>query len=306
MTPRQMVVLLLPATLCLAWMNPTRDRIIEGNALLKKGKYEESIERYGEVLVDDPESPLLNFNMGVANFKAGKYSEAVASFSRVRPSDDDLSRTARAAYNTGNAEYRIGAAAENDKPQEAIAAYGRALVAYRRAIVLDPEDKDAKFNYEFVAKKIDDLKRKLEEQQQQQDQQRDQNQDQQPQDQQQPPDQQQADKQEQPAQEAPNDPGEQQGGEQQSDQAQQPPQAPQENQPDEDSQAAAEPQGEQSANPAAEKPAVQGSASDEPHDRMSPQEAAALVDTARNDELQPGEFARRQQGAAVAEPAQDW
>ena len=39
---------------------------------------------------------------------------------------------------------------------------------------------------------------------------------------------------------------------------------------------------------------------------MSPAEAAALVDTAKNDELQAGEFARQAQGAAVAEPAQDW
>ena len=36
------------------------------------------------------------------------------------------------------------------------------------------------------------------------------------------------------------------------------------------------------------------------------QEAAALIDTAKNDELQPDEFARQVQGATVAEPAQDW
>ena len=39
---------------------------------------------------------------------------------------------------------------------------------------------------------------------------------------------------------------------------------------------------------------------------MSQQEAAALIDTAKNDELQPDEFARQVQGGVVAEPAQDW
>jgi hypothetical protein len=38
---------------------------------------------------------------------------------------------------------------------------------------------------------------------------------------------------------------------------------------------------------------------------MSPRDAAALIDTARGDELRPEEFVRRAQGAGVAEPAQD-
>ena len=44
----------------------------------------------------------------------------------------------------------------------------------------------------------------------------------------------------------------------------------------------------------------------EKKDKMSPQEAAALIDTARNDEMQPEEFAHQVQGGAVSEPSQDW
>ena len=39
---------------------------------------------------------------------------------------------------------------------------------------------------------------------------------------------------------------------------------------------------------------------------MTRPEAAALLDAQRAEEVQPGDVVRRLQGAAVAEPAQDW
>ena len=39
---------------------------------------------------------------------------------------------------------------------------------------------------------------------------------------------------------------------------------------------------------------------------MSRKEAAALLDAERNQEVKPDEITRQLQGAAVAEPAEDW
>jgi hypothetical protein len=39
---------------------------------------------------------------------------------------------------------------------------------------------------------------------------------------------------------------------------------------------------------------------------MSPKEAAALLDAERNQEVRPDEVTRQLEGAAVAEPAEDW
>ena len=39
---------------------------------------------------------------------------------------------------------------------------------------------------------------------------------------------------------------------------------------------------------------------------MSPQEATALLDAQRDQELRPDEMLRQLQGAGEAEPAQDW
>jgi Ca-activated chloride channel family protein len=305
------LLLLCAGTFCLAWMNPTRDRIAEGNRLFDQGKFDAAISKYGEALVDDPDSPLLNFNMGDANYKAGKYAEATASFSRVRAGDDDPKRQARTAYNIGNAQYRLGAAAEAGKPQDALQAYAAALVAYRRALGADPTDQDAKFNYEFVSKKIDDLEKKLEEQKQQQDkqQQNKKQQDQQQQDKQQDTQQQQADQQQkqQDEQQQPQNDQQQQANEEGQQQETQQQKAEDEKQQKQE-QAGGQPEQQQDAQEKQEQERAARAATSggENKDKMSPQEAAALIDTAKNDELQPDEFARQVQGAAVAEPAQDW
>jgi len=284
------LILLAPAP-CRAWLNPTRDRIAEGNRLFKQGKFDDAIGKYGEALVDNPDSPLLNFNMGDANYKAGKYAEAMAAYSRVRGIGEDSKRAARTAYNIGNAQYRLGAAAEADKPEDALKAYATALAAYRRALGADPTDQDAKFNYEFVSKKIDDLKKKLDEQKKQEEQQQQQQQDQQKQSDEQK-DQQQQQQQQQDQQRTQQEEQQQRSDEQKKQQEEQQQQAAQEKS---DEQKQAEQQR------AAGQEATGGK-----KEQMSQQEAAALIDTAKNDELQPDEFARQVQGATVAEPAQDW
>ena len=171
----QRLLLLICTPLCIAWTDSLRSQVVEGNRLFSEGQFSEAVEAYGQALVDHPDSPLLNFNMGTAHYKAGKYSQALSSFSRVQAgpedSDRDAGRTARTAYNMGNARYQMGAQAEEQNPQAALSAYTNALAAYRRALGSDPTDRDAKFNYEFVAKRIEALQEKLEHQPEQEEQQ---------------------------------------------------------------------------------------------------------------------------------------
>lgn len=299
-----------------AWLSPTHDAIEAGNRLVKNGKYEEAINKYGEVLVDQPDSPLLNYNMGIANFKAGKYSEALSSFSRVRTSEDDPQRLARVAYNAGNAQYRLAAAAEAQQPQEALKAYAAALAAYRRALGVDPSDRDAKFNFEFVSKKLDDLKRRLEEQRQQQEQPpEEQNQQEQPQDQDQ---EQQPNPEEQPSQEQQQDQGEpappedpsQDSPEQSEPQSQ--PEAGEDQAPQDDAQEDDASGGGEEPQPPSDQPAPsqaaggEAAAPAEKKEQMSASEAASLIDAVRNEELRPEDFARRRKAAGVADAAENW
>ena len=193
------VVLLVSAasaSFAASWIDP-HATARSASKLYDEGKFGDAAAKYREALVDDPDSPLLHYNAGLASYRDGKYDDALGALGAVPSSDAAPARTARAAYAAGNAKYRLGAAAEASKPQDALKLYAEALMAYRRAMGADPADEDAKFNHEFVEKKIADLKKKLEEkkdQEQKQDQKQKQDQQQQQQQQQdQQKDQQQAD-----------------------------------------------------------------------------------------------------------------
>lgn len=239
--------LLVAAAGSLGWFDPSATPRAAAR-LFAAGKFDDAVTRYNEALIDEPDSDLLHFNLGDAEYRRGQFDAAVRAFQRV-PQD------AAADYNRGNALFRKGEGAQTEKPQEALTHWAEALVAYRRAIGTDPTDEDAKYNYEWVSRKVEELKKKLEEQQQQ-DQQQDQQQQDQPKD----------------------EPGDQaeQGGQ---------PKSPE---------------------PQPEPPPGEAQQDDAPSDgRMSRDEATALLDGERAEELQPDEVIRRQLGTGDG-PAQDW
>ena len=251
----------------LAWLDPVRDAITEGNRLFHAGQFEEALTHYGQVLVDAPDSPLLNFNMGAAHYKAGNYDAALSSLARVPGEDDAQPRTARTAYNLGNTRYQIGAAAEAAQPQAALEAYTAAQAAYRRTLGLDPSDRDAKFNYELVAKKIEQLKERMQNQQQHQ-----------------------------PHNQPPTDRQERNQAEQQPDRD-----AGQDRQQDRHT---ARPERPQESAP--ERQPGRGGEQQRDTSDLSEEEASALIDTAKSEELRAEEFIRQAQGGVVAEPVEDW
>lgn len=129
----------------------------QGNAQYVQEQYEEAAATYRDGITSVQEngpgavhSGLLN-NLGAALYRSGDAEQAGIAFAtaaRMAMSPEDL---VRANYNAGNAAF--------DTQQ-----LEQSLEHYRRALLNDPSNADAKFNYEFV-------KRKLEEQQQQQQQQ---------------------------------------------------------------------------------------------------------------------------------------
>ncbi len=243
------------AAVSVGWLDPW-GKAREAVRLYAAGKYDDAVGRYDEALNDQPDSPLLHFNRGDAAYRQGKYTDAVNAFGQIPTSDADPARAARVAYNTGNAKFRLGQAAEASDPKSALGLYAEALADYRRALGAAPDDVDAKFNHEFVEKKLADLKKKLEEQQKEQEKQPPQDQNQEQQQQQQKPQDQSGDQ-----------PGQQQQG----------------------------------SGPGA--PHGPGGNAEQQDGDMSRQEAAALLDSQRDQELRPDEMAKRLQGAVLAEPA---
>ena len=143
-----------------------RAKVLEGNRAYAEEKYDEANDKYRDAQVDNPESPIIHFNVGDALYQKNNYEEALKSYQSAVQKTNDPQLQAQGYYNLGNALFRM------DKWQESIA-------AYQQALKLDPNDEDAKFNLEYVRRKIKENAQKQPQDQQQQNQRQNQEQQQQ-------------------------------------------------------------------------------------------------------------------------------
>ena len=161
----------------------------EGSELSQKGEkkgaleaYERALKYYRDAEIEKPESPDLSYNLGNVMYQQEKYPDALEKYykglSTEKPKDQSATY-----YNMGNTLYRSGK-------------YPEAIQSYQKCLDLTPDDEDAKYNIEFVRKKMKEMLDK-EKQRQQQKQQQQQQPQQQPQQQNQPQNQNQQQQQEQ-------------------------------------------------------------------------------------------------------------
>ena len=138
-----------------------RGLVRRGNREFKREKFEKSVDSYQEALKLDPNSFEAKYDLASALYRTERYEKAEKTLQAIV---NDSTRTelerGEVAYNLGNAQF-------------AQQKYKEALSSYRHAMRCNPNDEDAKFNYAFTKRLI-----QQQEQQQQQQQNQDQNQDQ--------------------------------------------------------------------------------------------------------------------------------
>ena len=117
-----------------------KGKVDSGNKMYKKENYEGALSKYQDAQIDEPEHPVLHFNTGDALYKSEKYEEAIKSYEKASYSKD-IELQAKSYYNIGNSLYKSGKMPE-------------AIQYYQKSLELNPKDQDAKYNIEFVRKKI--------------------------------------------------------------------------------------------------------------------------------------------------------
>jgi Ca-activated chloride channel family protein len=142
-----------------------------GNGQYAREKYDEALESYQQAEVLEPDATAIHFNLGNTLHRLGRYQEAMAEYELVM-TDEEPSRRADAMYNMGNTVFKAGQ-------------LDPAIRAYISALVINPEDRQAKENLEYVLKKKDEMEQQpdssqQDQQQQQQPQQQEQQQQPQP------------------------------------------------------------------------------------------------------------------------------
>ena len=149
--------------------------------LYDKGEFEEAGKQYKEAIDEKPEDSRLYYNLGASLFRSADYNEANTALKKALATDD-LKLQQNAFYNLGNTHYRMGEEQLETNPEETIKLWNRGLKNYENALNLDSNDEDAKFNYDYLKKRLEEL---MSQQQQEQEQEQQEQQEQQQQQQQQ-------------------------------------------------------------------------------------------------------------------------
>ncbi len=122
---------------------PERREVRRGNRLYDKGEYKAAIDRYTRALTYAPESFEATYDLGNALYEAEMFDKAEQTISRAAA---DTLRTdterAETLYNLGNAQFR----------QQK---YKEALESYRRSLLLNPDDMEAKYNFAYTKKLLE-------------------------------------------------------------------------------------------------------------------------------------------------------
>lgn len=107
----------------------------KANEAYENGNFEEAEQLYLAAIEKEPENVKLYFNLGNAQAKQGKVEDAIQSFMEYRGLTESPREKALAEYNIGT----LLAEREKWKP---------AATHFKNALKLNPDDFDAKHNYE--------------------------------------------------------------------------------------------------------------------------------------------------------------
>lgn len=123
---------------------PERSLVRKGNRQYNKGNYAESIERYQRALTAAPGQFEATYDLGNALYKAERFDHAEQTMQQAAAdtlrTNDEL---AEAFYNLGNAQF---------KQQK----YKEALESYKQSLRLNPADMEAKYNYAYTKRLLDE------------------------------------------------------------------------------------------------------------------------------------------------------
>jgi Ca-activated chloride channel family protein len=140
--------------LCLAafflftgFLETSQGTVKKGNEQFANKKYQSALDAYRQVQVKNPDAPEVLYDLGTALYKTDSFQESAQDLETATAKTQEPLTKAKALYNYGNAQYRLGN-------------FEKAIDSYKKALAIDPADKDAKYNLEFLQKKKDKIDKK--------------------------------------------------------------------------------------------------------------------------------------------------
>jgi tetratricopeptide (TPR) repeat protein len=139
------------------WFEPAAKKNQAGISAYREKKYDEALKQFLSAKGIKPDLPELKNNTAASLYQLKKYKEALEEFSKINAEKAAVPKS-DLYYNLGNSFFRLDQ-------------FDKALAYYKKSLLENAEDIQAKKNFELTLKK-------LQQQQDKQDQNKDQNQDQ--------------------------------------------------------------------------------------------------------------------------------
>jgi len=132
---------------------------VKADALYEERAYSRAENAFRQLLRTVPEGKdavTARFNLACTLYMQGKYSEAAALFSHKQPYTPDANPTARKSlFNEGNS-LAMNALATRDKTRKT-ELFRNSLARFKSVLLGDPDDGDAKINFEIVRRYLQEL-----------------------------------------------------------------------------------------------------------------------------------------------------
>lgn len=112
----------------------------DAQKLYTEKKYNSAKEIYEKEKTKNPDDPALRYNLGTTLYQVDEFGQASQELENSIKVTQDPKLKAKAYYNYGNTQYRLGK-------------FDEAMDSYKKALELNPEDKDAKYNLELLQQK---------------------------------------------------------------------------------------------------------------------------------------------------------
>lgn len=120
-------------------------------ALFDQGRYEEAEREYRQALARDPGSAEVHYDLGATAIRLREH-EAARPHLEIASRTGDRRLRQWAFYNIGNTRLEPVVLDLSEEPRDDLVA---AIVAYKRALLLDPDDEDARWNLELARRLLE-------------------------------------------------------------------------------------------------------------------------------------------------------
>ena len=161
-------VLLLIVLVSGAKAGSVRETLRQGNHLYADSQFTEAVNKYNDVLVEQPQAAEPKFNKANSYYRLDDLSEAMDLYQQVAAESKDMPLVAKAKYNLGNCYFQRGSKQRDSNLQKAVEDMETSIAQWRQVLDLDPQNQKAAKNIEVARLTIKDILDQMKKQQQDQ------------------------------------------------------------------------------------------------------------------------------------------